>query len=75
MTPSARSTCTAGCSPTPAGSPPRYEQARALEGIARCVLATDPAAARAHLDQALALFREVESPDQHEVERLLAELG
>ncbi|MET8266105.1 BTAD domain-containing putative transcriptional regulator [Micromonospora arida] len=53
----------------------RYEQARALEGIARCVLATDPAGARAHLEQALALFRQVESPDQHEVERLLAELG
>ena len=46
-----------------------------MEGIARCVLATDPAGARAHLEQALALFRQVESPDQHEVERLLAELG
>lgn len=53
----------------------RYEKARALEGIARCVRATDPTAARAHLEQALALFRQVESPDQHEVERLLAELG
>lgn len=53
----------------------RYEQARALEGIARCVRATDPTAARAHLDRALFLFRQVESPDQHEVERLLAELG
>ena len=37
--------------------------------------ATDPAAARAHLTRALALFRQIESPDQHEVERLLAELG
>ncbi|MET7945366.1 BTAD domain-containing putative transcriptional regulator [Micromonospora sp. NPDC005324] len=53
----------------------RYEKARALEGIARCVRATDPAAARAHLEQALALFRQIESPDQHEVERLLTELG
>ncbi|WCN81191.1 AfsR/SARP family transcriptional regulator [Micromonospora sp. LH3U1] len=53
----------------------RYEQARALEGVARCVRAADPTAARAHLDQALFLFRQVESPDQHEVERLLAELG
>ncbi|MEV5207381.1 BTAD domain-containing putative transcriptional regulator [Micromonospora sp. NPDC053740] len=53
----------------------RYEKARALEGIARCVRDTDPTAARAHLEQALALFRQVESPDQREVERLLAELG
>ncbi|CCH21760.1 AfsR/SARP family transcriptional regulator [Micromonospora lupini] len=53
----------------------RYEQARALEGIARCLLPTDPAAARAHLTRALSLFREIESPEQHEVERLLAELG
>jgi hypothetical protein len=52
-----------------------HEQGRALEGIARCLLATDPAAARAHLTRALALFRQIESPDQHEVERLLAELG
>ncbi|RZT81470.1 DNA-binding SARP family transcriptional activator [Micromonospora violae] len=53
----------------------RYEKGRALEGIARCVRATDPAAARLHLEQAVALFRQVESPDQHEAERLLAELG
>ncbi|MET8039668.1 BTAD domain-containing putative transcriptional regulator [Micromonospora sp. NPDC005215] len=53
----------------------RYEQGRALEGIARCLLPTDPAAARAHLNRALFLFRQVESPDQHEVARLLAELG
>ncbi|MCG5436481.1 AfsR/SARP family transcriptional regulator [Micromonospora foliorum] len=53
----------------------RYEKARALEGIARCVRDTDPTAARAHLEQALALFRQIESPDQHEVERLLTELG
>ncbi|MEU4398049.1 AfsR/SARP family transcriptional regulator [Micromonospora orduensis] len=53
----------------------RYEQARALEGIARSVWTTDPAASRIHLEQALALFRQIESPDRHEVERLLAELG
>ncbi|GAB3951544.1 BTAD domain-containing putative transcriptional regulator [Micromonospora vulcania] len=53
----------------------RYEQARALEGIARCVRACDPVAARAHLIRALSLFRQVESPERHEVERLLAELG
>ncbi|MGC5017458.1 BTAD domain-containing putative transcriptional regulator [Micromonospora sp. DT47] len=52
----------------------RYEQARALDGIARCLRDTDPAAARSHWTRALALFRQVESPDQHEVERLLAEL-
>ncbi|MCX5120062.1 tetratricopeptide repeat protein [Micromonospora sp. NBC_00362] len=55
------------------GSP--REQGLALEGIARCVRATDPAAARAHLERALALFRQIESPDQHEVERLLTEFG
>ncbi|MGC5289165.1 BTAD domain-containing putative transcriptional regulator [Micromonospora sp. DT231] len=53
----------------------RNEQGRALTGIARCLLASDPAAARAHLTRALFLFRQIESPDQHEVERLLAELG
>ncbi|MFF0253025.1 BTAD domain-containing putative transcriptional regulator [Micromonospora zamorensis] len=55
------------------GSP--HEQGRALEGIARCLLPTDPAAARAHLTRALFLFRQIESPEQQEVERLLAELG
>ncbi|MEW1585914.1 BTAD domain-containing putative transcriptional regulator [Micromonospora vinacea] len=53
----------------------RHEQARALDGIARCLRGTDPAAARSHWFRALALFRQIESPDQHEVERLLAELG
>ncbi|MFG3557877.1 BTAD domain-containing putative transcriptional regulator [Micromonospora sp. NPDC047557] len=53
----------------------RYEQGRALEGMGRCLRTTDPSAARAHLTRALALFRQVESPDRHEVERLLAELG
>ncbi|MEH1165697.1 BTAD domain-containing putative transcriptional regulator [Micromonospora sp. CPCC 205539] len=52
----------------------RYEQARALEGIARCVRDTDPTAARAHLIRALSLFQQVDSPDRHEVQRLLAEL-
>ncbi|MEU8328307.1 BTAD domain-containing putative transcriptional regulator [Micromonospora sp. NPDC048839] len=53
----------------------RNEQGRALAGIARCLLPTDPAAARAHLTRALFLFRQIESPDQHEVASLLAELG
>ncbi|MEH0934336.1 ATP-binding protein, partial [Micromonospora psammae] len=52
----------------------RREQARALDGIARCLRGTDPTAARSHWMRALALFRQVESPDQHEVARLLAEL-
>ncbi|NYF55655.1 AfsR/SARP family transcriptional regulator [Micromonospora purpureochromogenes] len=52
----------------------RYEQARALDGIARCLRATDPAGARSHWMRALALFRQVESPEQEEVVRLLAEL-
>ncbi|MEV4119339.1 BTAD domain-containing putative transcriptional regulator [Micromonospora sp. NPDC049645] len=53
----------------------RHEQGRALEGIGRCLLTTDPAAGRAHLTRALALFRQIDSPNQHEVQRLLAELG
>ncbi|WP_433536011.1 BTAD domain-containing putative transcriptional regulator [Micromonospora sp. CA-249363] len=53
----------------------RYEQARALEGIACCVRDTDPPAARAHLTRALSLYRQIDVPDQHTVERLLAELG
>lgn len=52
----------------------RYEQARALDGIGRCLAPTDPVAARSHRIRALALFRQVESPDRHEVERLLTEL-
>ncbi|MFI6784129.1 BTAD domain-containing putative transcriptional regulator [Micromonospora sp. NPDC050276] len=53
----------------------RQEQGRALAGIARCLFTTDPAAARAHLIRARALFTQIESPDQHEVERLFSELG
>ncbi|MCG5441119.1 tetratricopeptide repeat protein [Micromonospora sp. NIE79] len=53
----------------------RHEQARALDGVARCLRDTDPGEARSHWFRALALLRQTESPDQHEVERLLAELG
>ncbi|WBB66096.1 AfsR/SARP family transcriptional regulator [Micromonospora sp. WMMD812] len=52
----------------------RREQARALDGIARCLRDSDPIAARTHWTRALVLFRQVEAPDRHEVERLLAEL-
>ncbi|MEV5692452.1 AfsR/SARP family transcriptional regulator [Micromonospora globbae] len=51
----------------------RYERARALDGIARCLRDSDPAGARSHWTRALALFREVEAPERHEVERFLAE--
>ena len=53
----------------------RHEQAQALDGIARCLRVTDPAAARSHWLRALALFTQIDSPERHEVERLLAELG
>ncbi|MFC3503135.1 BTAD domain-containing putative transcriptional regulator [Micromonospora krabiensis] len=53
----------------------RREQAVALDGIARCLRPSDPAAARTHWTRALALFRQVEAPERHEVERLLADLG
>ena len=52
----------------------RYEQARALDGIARCLRDSDPVAARSHWTRALALLRQVESPEQDEVARQLAEL-
>ncbi|SCL40518.1 AfsR/SARP family transcriptional regulator [Micromonospora aurantiaca (nom. illeg.)] len=53
----------------------RYEQACALDGMARCLRHTDPDQARRYAGRALALFRQVESPDRRETERLLAELG
>ncbi|MFI7431032.1 BTAD domain-containing putative transcriptional regulator [Micromonospora sp. NPDC049836] len=53
----------------------RYEQARALEGIARCLRHSDPAQARTYAGRALALFQQLESPDQRQTAELLAELG
>ncbi|MEV6811511.1 transcriptional regulator, partial [Micromonospora sp. NPDC051296] len=53
----------------------RYEQARALDGIAHCLRDTDPTAARSHWVRALSLLRQIESPDAAEVERSLAELA
>ncbi|MGC1212525.1 MAG: BTAD domain-containing putative transcriptional regulator [Micromonospora sp.] len=52
----------------------RSEQARALDGIARCLRLSDPVAARSHWTRALALLRQVESPEQDDVARQLAEL-
>ncbi|MFI6232225.1 BTAD domain-containing putative transcriptional regulator [Micromonospora sp. NPDC050784] len=53
----------------------RHEQAHALDGIAHCLRDTDPAMARSHWLRALALFTQIDSPERHEVKRLLAELG
>jgi tetratricopeptide (TPR) repeat protein len=53
----------------------RQEQAWALDGIARCLRDSDPAAARSHWVRALSLLRQVESPDAAVVERELAALG
>ncbi|MET7966837.1 BTAD domain-containing putative transcriptional regulator [Micromonospora sp. NPDC005305] len=53
----------------------RHEQARALDGMARCTRGTDPRKARTYASRALALFRQIESPDQHPTAELLAELG
>ncbi|MEO3817447.1 BTAD domain-containing putative transcriptional regulator [Plantactinospora sp. B24E8] len=52
----------------------RYEQARALDGIAACLRPTDPDAARSYWTRALALLVQVESPDQHEVLARLQDL-
>ncbi|GIJ21779.1 AfsR/SARP family transcriptional regulator [Micromonospora lutea] len=52
----------------------RYEQARALDGIARCLRPTDAAAARSHWARALALFEQLDVPEQETVRQSLAEL-
>ena len=48
-----------------------YEEARALAGLAGAIAADDPAAARRHAERALALFRQMDVPEQHEVEKWL----
>ncbi|GAA3770415.1 AfsR/SARP family transcriptional regulator [Micromonospora maritima] len=53
----------------------RYEQARALDGMARCLCRTDAEQARRYANRAVALFRQIESPDRWATEELLAELG
>jgi tetratricopeptide (TPR) repeat protein len=53
----------------------RYEQARALDGIAACLRTTEPEAARQHWQRALVLCREMGVPEQSEVEHALAELA
>ena len=53
----------------------RYDEARARDGIARCVVDDDPAAARRHWEQALVVFRRMGVPQRCEVERRLAELA
>ncbi|MFU8854283.1 BTAD domain-containing putative transcriptional regulator [Micromonospora sp. SL1-18] len=53
----------------------RYEQARALDGMARCLCSTDRKGARTYASRALILFRQIESPDQKDAAELLAALG
>ncbi|MEG3636181.1 AfsR/SARP family transcriptional regulator [Micromonospora palythoicola] len=53
----------------------RHQQAQALDGIARCRCATDPAEARSHWIRALALFRQLDVPEQYEVQESLAAFG
>lgn len=53
----------------------RAGEARALSGTAECLRESDPAAARRHWQQALQLLRELDHPEQHEVERELAALA
>jgi DNA-binding SARP family transcriptional activator/tetratricopeptide (TPR) repeat protein len=57
---------------TRTGNP--YEQGRALAGIADCRVADEPTEARRHWERALVLFRRMNVPERHEVERHLAEL-
>ncbi|WP_089157419.1 AfsR/SARP family transcriptional regulator [Micromonospora sp. NBS 11-29] len=53
----------------------RFEQARALDGMARCLRDTDADQARRYAARALTLFRQVESPEQRATEELLAGLA
>jgi DNA-binding SARP family transcriptional activator len=53
----------------------KYGQARAHDGIAACVRNTDPATANGHWLRALQLYRELEVPERHDVERQLATLA
>jgi DNA-binding SARP family transcriptional activator len=52
----------------------KYEHARALDGIAACLRATDPEDAQRHWQQALTLYTEMGVPEQHDVTRQLADL-
>jgi hypothetical protein len=52
-----------------------YEHARALAGIADCVVDGDPGQARRCWEQALVIYRRMGVPERDDVERRLAELG
>ncbi|WP_204009234.1 ATP-binding protein, partial [Micromonospora andamanensis] len=52
----------------------RYEQARALAGLAEHLLSTDPTEARRHLERALVLIVPTGAPERFEIERRLATL-
>ncbi|MBX7269716.1 tetratricopeptide repeat protein [Micromonospora sp. Llam7] len=53
----------------------RYEQARALTGLAEHLLTTHPTEARRHWERALALFQRTGAPERLDVERRLAEIA
>jgi DNA-binding transcriptional ArsR family regulator len=53
----------------------RYDEARAHDGIARCLVGTDPAAAKEHWEKALAVFSSMGVPERSEVERRLTEFA
>ncbi|MFF5214159.1 BTAD domain-containing putative transcriptional regulator [Micromonospora sp. NPDC000442] len=52
----------------------RYEQARALAGLAEHLLSADPTEARRHLERALVLIVPTGAPERFEIERRLAAL-
>ncbi|MFY1573668.1 AfsR/SARP family transcriptional regulator [Verrucosispora sp. WMMD703] len=52
----------------------RYEQARALAGLAEHLLSVDPTEARRHLERALVLIVATGAPERFEIERRLAAL-
>ncbi|MEV2237812.1 hypothetical protein [Micromonospora sp. NPDC049891] len=49
----------------------RYEQARALAGLAEHLLSTDPTEARRHLERPLVLIVPTGAPERFEIERRL----
>lgn len=53
----------------------KYEQGRALDGIAACLRDTEPDEARRHWQRALVLYGEMGVPERAEVEHALAELA
>ena len=48
-----------------------YRQAGAYTGLGHCLIDRDPAAARQHWQQALTIYRQIDVPQQNEVEAAL----